>query len=132
MSRSVWTHSYAIETVFFPFETCYENDDCEWDWREVLEDVRETLKAEFPSFEDADSWPESESHCILENGLAQIVISEYCGLVSLGIVPRERCTNIATTWCAENAAPFVRKTWGKLRKIGTFSNGEAIFERVPS
>lgn len=135
MSRSVWTHRDAIETVFFSVESDIEDGDFDSDdWDFLVDSIRETLTKKFPSFETADSWPERESHCILQNGLAQIVISEYCGLVSLGVIPRDDSSgasaNFATSWCEKNIAPFIRKTWGQLRRVATFSNGETIFERT--
>ncbi len=130
MGRSVWTHADAIETVFFVygsiFESTFESDD-------LIEDIRETCKAKYPSFENADHWPERESHCIAENSLCQIVISEYCGLVSLGVVPNcDRCyediSGLAESWCRQYVAPFVRETWGRLEFVCSMSNGEAIFQ----
>lgn len=163
MSRSVWTHSDAIETIFLTLEPGRYCESCEIEtsdnpcpecnadtmpdsdrdqevWDSLVEDIRETLKAKFSSFDDADSWPERESHCILENDYAQIVISEYCGLVSLGVVPYtgycipdyDYRTNFSPAWVTKNVAPFLRKTWGMLRHVATFSNGEAVYERTGS
>ncbi len=134
MSRSVWTHSDSLETVFFALE--FDEDDSDFVWSDLMEDIRETLKAKFPSFENANSWPERESYCLLENDYAQIVLSEYCGLVSLGVVPyvnsdyNDYRENFGPAWCSKNVAPFLRKTWGRLRHIATASNGEAFFERI--
>ncbi len=163
MSRSVWTHSDSIETVFSTLgyggycERCEmltsasddnkcsecgdelspdEHGDYQQDEFDCLvEDIQQTLSAKFPAFEKADRWPERESHCILANDLCEIVISEYCGLVSLGVVPNVDCcyediSGLAVAWCEKNAAPFVRDTWGALRKIATMSNGESVFERI--
>lgn len=132
MGRSVWTHSDAIETVFFE----YECDDS-FEWNEFIRDVRDTIRARFPSFQYADRWPERESHEILYNELAEIVISEYCGLVSLGIVPRLNDwhnetyrRNFAERFCLNSVAPFLRETYGRLARITTMSNGEGVYRRI--
>ncbi|KKL16608.1 hypothetical protein LCGC14_2493850 [marine sediment metagenome] len=128
MSRSVWTHSDAIETAFFMMEA----DGCIDDWEEWVQDVREEFKRKFPSMCTCDYWPEEESHAIVENGHCMVVISEYGGLVSLGVVvPNASFHNaVATHWTETNAAPFLRKRYGELRKVGTMSNGESFFERI--
>lgn len=160
MGRSVWTHRDSIENVYFHFTVGYcpkcemqtdtfdfncpecggdlePTDDWgdSWDW--LVDDIRETLRGKFPSFQNADHWPEHESHCIAENSHCQIVISEYCGLVSLGVVPTgtweayyKPPSAFSAAWAAKNVVPFLRKTWGELRKIGTASNGESFFERA--
>ena len=129
MGRSVWTPNNALEVVFFPVN---QDEDCDYDWQELVEDIRETLKAEFSGFRDADHWPERESRCILEDDLLKIQISEYCGLVSLGVVinPHSALRDEVVEKHEDSVAKFVRETWGQLRKIGTFSNGESFFEQV--
>ena len=131
MSRSVWTHSDAIETAFFMMEA----DGCIDDWEEWVQDVREEFKCKFPSMRDCDYWPEEESHAIVENEHCMVVISEYCGLISLGVVALDASlydglNALATYWTQTNAAPFLRERYGELRKIGMMSNGESVYERI--
>lgn len=154
MGRSVWTHSDAIDTVFFDTPEDYFCLDCdiaadgpecpecatelvngadEAAWDDLIEDIQFFLINRFPSFSKADRWPERESHCILDNYLCDIVISEYCGLVSLGVVPtgmddyEENTTGLAHAWCEKNVVPFVYETWGQLQRLGTMSNGESVY-----
>lgn len=158
MGRSVWTHSDAVETVFFEWNCGYcpkcecltttdgwECPECGGElepdvdgammFDEEIDYIRDHIKERFPSFEKCDHWPERESHAIAENKLGMLVISEYCGLVSLGIVPTGECyydedtTGLARAWCEKYVAPWLRETYGSLRKVGTFSNGEAVYER---
>ncbi len=135
MGRSVWTPSNAYELVFFQHE-CDAEDPFEWD--DLIDNIRYTMLDKFPSFSNADHWPERESRCIMENKVMRIQISEYCGLVSLAVVPIELdhdMTAVEKTLydkLLEDAAVLIRGTWGTLRKIGTFSNGESFFERVPT
>ena len=134
MGRSVWTHSDAIETVFYPLD--FDEDDLSWGaWGDHVTDIRETFKHKFPSMVDCDYWPENESHAIVENEHCMVVISEYCGLISLGVVPLNEsyccgCNGLARYWTVKHAAPFLCKQYGTLRKVTTFSNGESFFERV--
>lgn len=132
MGRSIWTHSDAIETVF------YEADDDDFFgdlWTDTLYDIRESFKLKFPSMCDCDYWPEKESHAIVENEHCMVVISEYCGLISLGVVALdaslyEGLNALANYWTRTNVAPFLREQYSELRKIGTASNGESFYERV--
>ncbi len=139
MSRSVWTHSDAIETVFYPLD--FDEDDLSWGlWEGHLDDIREAFKRKFPSMLDCDYWPEEESHAIVENEHCMVVISEYGGLISLGVVARiaddmkaanyDFSNHFAAHWTETNVAPFLRERYGELRKIGTASNGESFYERI--
>lgn len=160
MGRSVWTQSDSICDVFRWLDSggycehcemltyAGDNNKCDECGAELAPDddgdysqsefddfvywVRDALSDKFPSFNKADSWPERESHCILENELAQIVISEYCGLVSLGVVPTGdtgyyQLDGLARAWCMQNVVPFVRETWGELQRVATMSNGESVY-----
>lgn len=136
MSRSVWTHADALETVFYQLDDDGDEFSCDlWDCH--IEDIREAFKRKFPSMNDCDFWPEKESHAILENTFAKVVISEYAGLVSLAIVPNEFSSGwhddvlaLAHSWCVRNATPFLREHYGELEKIGTMSNGEAVYQQT--
>ena len=127
MGRSVWTHSDSIKTVFF------EHDFRADDYYELIADIRYWMQHKFPSLESCDDWSERESHAILRSELAEIVISEYCGLVSLGVVPRNSDYvphAFALAWCQNNAAPFIETHYSKLRPIATGSNGITMYERI--
>ena len=131
MGRSVWTHQDAIETVFYPLD--FDEDDLSWGgWEDHKSEIREAFKRKFPSMCTCDYWPEEESHAIVENGHCMVVISEYGGLVSLGVVvPNASFHNaVATHWTETNAAPFLREQYSELRKVATASNGESFFERI--
>lgn len=128
MGRSVWTHENAVVTVFYQLDDDGDEFSCDlWDCH--VDDIQEAFKRKFPSMVDCDYWPERESHAIVENERCMVVISEYCGLISLGIVPLDD-DGLAIYWTREHVAPFLRETYGELRKIGTMSNGEAVYERA--
>lgn len=94
----------------------------------VIDDIKEYSKSLWPSFENADEWLGREDHAILENRHAYIGISEYCGLVSVWLVPKED-NNLSVNFCLQIKDKFL-KSFGTLNKVGQFSNGEAVFERV--
>lgn len=165
MGRSVWTHNDAIATVYRTIENVmYICSDCETENNEnapdcpgcgadlydesgesaqfefdcLVDDIRGSFKRKFPSMRNCDHWPERESRAIVENDHCMIVISEYCGLVSIGVVPTglweayytPNSAPLAFDWATRYAAPFLRQAFGQLRKIGTASNGESFYERV--
>lgn len=116
MGRSVWTHSDAIETVFYPLD--FEEGDFALGWfGDHITDIREAFKRKFPSMCNCDYWPEDESHAIVENEHCMVVISEYCGLISLGVVALDAShynhfNALARHWTRTNAAPFLRWYYG--------------------
>lgn len=104
------------------------------DWQDMLDSERDYVQSLWPSFEPADHWRGREDHVIARNRLVEFGMSEYCGLVAYWLVPRDDLESagleaLAETWIARVAPRFL-KTFGTLRKIGTFSNGEAVFERI--
>lgn len=132
MGRSV---SYASGSVAVAYRThdCEEDFDFQW----YIEDLQESGRAAFPSMQACDVWIDREDRAILENNLAYIGISEYCGLVSVWLLPKEftggydddaRNANLAAAWCAKVKPKFMAM-FGELRKVGQFSNGEVLFER---
>lgn len=100
------------------------------DFEFFIDGIREEAKANWASFEDCETWVGNEDRAILENGHAYIGVSEYCGLASIWLVPKEgEFEELSAAWCATIAAKFERK-FGEFVKVGTFSNGESVYERV--
>jgi hypothetical protein len=138
MGRSVNYLDNAEVVLYFPFDY---SDDVEMDnmnWDDMVENLKCEIKAKLPSYyEVKDKWGNRETRIILENNLCSIGISEYCGLVSLSVAPRE---NDYDTWHESFAIRHtnqIESTLEKvlhdlglknLHKIGQFSNGEAVFE----
>ena len=102
------------------------------DWQDFQNDIIESLKNIAPSLEECDCWDGRETHILLENGLAEVGISEYNGLVSISIRPKEESYEgkwiepLAKKWIESIESKF-EKT-GDLARIGTFSNGESMFK----
>jgi len=124
MGRSVSVPYGAVAVVYQ--DVSYMEESFEWD--DYVEDLTYRLKEMYPSLVESSRWFEREERVILENNHALFVLSEYCGLASLSIVPLEE-SNLAEYWC-EQVAPKFEKEFGQYRKVGTFSNGEAVYEKV--
>jgi hypothetical protein len=147
MSRSVDYPSEAEAVFFFP---AWESEDPmdEWESQEMydamVDNIQYSFRKRYPSLEKADSWIGRESRVFLENKLVQITISEYCGLCSIALVPQtetesswcafeSQFENIARAWVNQNRSGFEKalsETVTIYRKIGTFSNGECMYEKV--
>jgi len=128
MSRSV---SRPNNTLIL----CYQHHD--WDseyWDDFIEDMRIDLQEMFPKLEPCDKWLGREDHAIMENGGAYVGVSEYCGLVAIWVVPKtDRNTGeenaLAYGWASSIHKRFT-EFFGELAHMGTFSNGEAVFQRI--
>lgn len=106
----------------------------EYDWNNFKENITVRLQEMFKSLEEANRWDDNETHIFLENEHAEVGISEYCGLVSVSIRHKEYDgygydqTGLHKHWVDVVADKFL--SIGELRKVGTFSNGEGVYERV--
>lgn len=119
----------------------YEDDDYE-DAEYVIEYIQETIKSNFPDFDNCSHWDGRETHIILEGHGVEIGLSEYCGLATLSVRVDQRELEYCATdeeadaeyqkalnWINENWDEAA-KYWGQYTKIGTFSNGEGVYEKI--
>ena len=126
MARSVST-PYNARTIV------YGNPEIEdsWEFDDLIENLVDAIRARYPSLRAADRWLDREDRVILENGLAVVTISEYCGLVAVCLVPNED-NPLADRWADQIDAGFrdlVGPVLGtELICVGRFSNGEAIYQ----
>jgi hypothetical protein len=107
----------------------YEYDDL-IDW------IRETGAESWPSLYECDRWLDREDRAILENGHCFIGASEYCGFVSVWIVPKESdgwgradTSGLAAAWI-ERIAPRFRELFGEYEREGVMSNGCGVYRKV--
>jgi len=134
MSRSVNHLNHAEHVSFIPTEDfcgCDPDDpDCSFFFKEEADRVAERLRGRWPSFEAADRWNNRETRVVAENGHAEVGVSEYCGLTSVSIAVVENCERpeLAEHWIRSMVSAF-EEMFGTLRKLGTFSNGESVYER---
>jgi hypothetical protein len=137
MGRSV---SFATGSVAVAYQHIeYEDEEgtpYPFAWEDIVDDVVNTATHLWPSFTPCDKWLDREDHAILENSYAYIGMSEYCGLASVWLVPKEQCgysddhiiNNLSKGFCNKIKNRFL-DTFSTLNRVATFSNGEAIFER---
>lgn len=158
MGRSVSRPSNACITVYAHCENEHDEDGnfdadlTQMNWDDAVLNMQCELIAKDKSFSKCDQWlgyGNSEDHALLENDSFYVGVSEYCGLVAVWAVPKEReedecdeplIAGIAKVrrerretrylkrlekWLVEGAGYFGET----LRHVGTFSNGEAVYER---
>ncbi len=93
-----------------------------------------------PSAELNEKWLGREDQALLSNAYAYFGWSEYCGLVAVWVAAKEPDYRASSAWEAmqgkwiasieKKFAKTVAKSWGvPLTKVGTFSNGEAVFRK---
>lgn len=154
MGRSVMTlghDSIVAYTSFDPQHFCDECDDfCEEhqdelfcdagcdhsdEYQDLLDWIQSTVIEMFPSMSEADSWYDREVHIIAENAHSMVGVSEYCGLVSVSLGERTEygyyydSSALGAHWRAQVADKFL-KAFGEYQKLGTFSNGESVFQKI--
>ena len=129
MGRSVSYPSNAV-VAYSTFEVD-PSWDCQGEWEDLVDGFRDQVAELFPSMERADKWLGREDHAVMANRHAWVGVSEYCGLVAFWIVPKDDTGHEALSerWVAQVAERFT-STFSTLNRLGTFSNGEGVFERT--
>jgi hypothetical protein len=132
MGRSVSTHRHAVATVYLNPEI--EDEDFGWD--DFLSDLRDNvLVRRYPSLEPCNRWLDREDHIILQNQFCEVSVSEYCGCVAVCLAPADPDDAYKVAWCERVAASFeryVEKCYRScaMRRIGGFSNGESVYQKI--
>lgn len=138
MGRSV---SYPTGSVVaFRLLDDSEEDDADWAYECLVDEIIDTVKTAFPSFERVDGWRGREDRILLRNAFADCGVSAWCGLAAIWLAERDDAryrdadfthprSARARHWLAQ-VGPRFEKLFGELRMVGRFSNGEAIFERT--
>lgn len=139
MGRSV-NYLNNAEVVLY-FNTEIEDS---FEWSEMVQDLIVAIKSKLPSYyASINKWDNRETRIILDNKFCNIGISEYCGLVSLSVAPKEQTEYYSDNQYKQNFAIHharqIEKTLQKcldnlglnrLNKLGTFSNGESIYQKA--
>lgn len=131
MGRSVDYLSNASAVIY-----CHIDSEYEYAFDDFFDNIKTQLQDKYSSLDTCERWDGRETKIFLENNLAEIGISEYCGLISISIRANQ-CTganeSLAENWIAKTEKG-IRKICSEysqtLRKIGTFSNGESIYEKA--
>jgi len=122
-------------------DTDVETDEL-WDAEDIISDIQETITSNYPGFDPCSRWDGRETHIILEGYGLEIGLSEYCGLATLSVRVDQSVLDYCDTeeeadaeyqkciaWINENWDEAA-KHWNQYAKIGTFSNGEGVYEKV--
>lgn len=129
MGRSVGTTRGAHCVVYL--EHGCDGEDCEWQWKDFMDYVKDSIKAAFPSFVDADLWIGSEGHIILSNMHSDVVLYEYCGMTSINLSANESYyPELADHWCSQITERFEKLFPERYYRQGTFSNGVSVYGKV--
>jgi hypothetical protein len=141
MGRSVSTPYGAVAVGFVDvseFGRVVDEDGnvtdeyCEWqssdDWEWFTYDVAFRAKKKWKSFGECEYWVGREDKAILENEFAYVGVSEYCGCAAVWLLPKDE-HQLAEAWCNKIAKNF-EKEFAAMVKVGTFSNGEAVYKKV--
>jgi len=135
MSRSVSHLNNAEVILYFPYD---EENNESFAWQDLKDNLINEITKYLPSFYASDKWDNRETLIILENNYCNIGISEYCGLVSLSTSAKNSDYNIYINNFGKAYANKIEKTLKKVlknlglsnyNKIGTFSNGEGVYEK---
>lgn len=146
MGRSVDYLANAARVSYFDWPTLETGSDDDYeveyeDSRDVVEDIQQTIMNDFPEFSQCDKWDGRETHIVLEGYGTEIGLSEYCGLATLSIRVDENWADLCDSeeydtehqriqdWINQNWEE-ISKYWNRYRKVGTFSNGEGVYETV--
>jgi hypothetical protein len=143
MGRGVATLSDYSELIYLTYEgnLSYDDDEAQDDWDDFVSNIVAIIQGRLPSMEGPyrNKWDGDEVKIILENSLAEVGISEYCGVVSLAIRPHydveDSKRGLQEKWIA-SVWPGIEKALGEsfpssvLNYLGTMSNGESVYRRV--
>lgn len=117
----------------------FSEQDSQLLFEDFSDDLKTLLKEAFPSLTPEEKWLGREDKALLSNTYAYFGWSEYCGLVAVWVAAKEPDYRASSAWGAmrgkwiasieKRFARTVGKAWGKpLTKLGTFSNGECVFQ----
>ena len=146
MGRSVSYLNNAETVIYFTADWINEVDDeylSQINWEDFEANLKSKITAKLKSYFKSDGWDGRETKILLSNDLCNIGLSEYCGLYSLSVAPKDFDSYYPEDAYKENFskhhAEQIEKTLVKcledcgcelLNKVGTFSTGCGVFKRA--
>ena len=117
----------------------FQEQDSQLLFDDFNEDLKTLLAEAFPSLTEDEKWLGREDQALLSNSYAHFGWSEYCGLVAVWVAAKGPDYRASSAWEAmrdkwlasieKKFAKVVGRAWGvPLIKVGTFSNGESVFQ----
>lgn len=138
MGRSVDYLSDAQHVLYLDNSNDNEDPDMsQFYWDELKSEITECFNS-YPSLitPRKERWDGRETSIILENSLAEVGLSEYCGLVSVSIRAQDdEHVHLGIHWI-DKIWPGIIKEFKAafptrlLTKRGTLSNGEGVYQRI--
>lgn len=132
MGRSISYLSNAQQVAYFEtpeFIVDGETEEGYYDFSDLIDAIRYHLQDKFPSLDECDRWEGGKDYVILENDFAHIAISGYGGVCSLSVAAKDY-NSLGERWARSiNFMDAVGEMFDVYCKIGSFSNGEGVFER---
>jgi len=139
MGRSV-SYASGSEVVLYSY---FESTDDEYmdqmNFDDCIDNLQASLIATFPSLMQSEEWVGREDRAFAENDLVYVGMSEYCGVVSVWVKPKESdyyayVQNFGPRFARQmenKLKKIVKDVFGvRLSKMGTFSNGESVYNAV--
>jgi len=125
------THRESEAISYFYYDLLDEDgNEFDFDFDDEVEYFRDWLREIWPSFYPADGWENNELRLILENSFARIYVSMYGDILSLCLVKRQDIYDneygLAGGFVGSIANKFERL--GTLSRLGTFSNGDSVYQ----
>ncbi len=127
MARSVSVPYEARTVAYAAFEGEYEHD-----WLDAVEGFRSGMTKRYSSLKPCFKRVGHEDQAVLENDKVFIGVSEHNGLVSVWALPKDTDSDTDCEEAGKMNLDAVEAFGIRLRKLGTFSNSEAIFEAMKS
>jgi hypothetical protein len=150
MGRSVDYLNSALQVSYFewPLIESYNDETDQYEETDEYEDgdivkgnIQESIISEFPEYDYCREYDGRETAIILKGYNTEIGLSVYYGLATLSIRIDENELDYSNydeqeyneqydkieAWINENWAK-ISQGYDQYRKIGTFSNGESVFE----
>lgn len=130
MGRTVSTLHGSIIQLYADVSNVQDS----WEFEDLIDNIRYEIRAKYKSMKRSFNH-EGENVIICENGLVEIGISEYCGLLSLSVRAKEGKVNPVAVRAAINMEQHLQKvlkeyTSGCYTLAGVFSNGEGVYSKI--
>lgn len=137
MGRSVSVPSNAAFAGYkdcsgFGLDGDSEYDDVldEMDYTDFIDALVYFCSGNWPSLQPVSKWVGNEERVLLENNFAQIGVSRYGDIIAIwGIPTGEYKKALAGRWLL-SIAPVLLAEFCDLKKLGNFSTGGGVYERV--
>lgn len=135
MARSVATHPHSASDVYLNLSEELSGLEFNDEFDSLLSTIQHVLIERFPSLRHVSRWQGNENNVILESFRAEVSVSEYCGLVSVCLAPRDPDHPLDQHWSNKAVPGFIKALHEAfltcaLRSIGRASNGEQFFAPI--